>query len=71
MASVVVNSLIDEKTLSKEQYMEFLASGSCMYSLDLLKMLNIDLTNSDIINEGFNILKKDVEELEKNLILKK
>lgn len=67
MASVVVNSLIDEKTLSKEQYMEFLASGSCMYSLDLLKMLNIDLTNSDIINEGFNILKKDVEELEKNL----
>ena len=34
-------------------------------------MLNIDLTNSDIINEGFNILKKDVEELEKNLILKK
>lgn len=71
MASVVVNSLINEKTLSKEQYMEFLASGSCMYSLDLLKMLNIDLTNSDIINEGFNILKKDVEELEKNLILKK
>lgn len=71
MASVVVNSLIDEKTLSKEQYMEFLASGSCMYLLDLLKMLNIDLTNSDIINEGFNILKKDVEELEKNLILKK
>lgn len=71
MASVVVNSLIDEKTLSKEQYMEFLASGSCMYSLDLLKMLNIDLTNSDIINEGFKILKKDVEELEKNLILKK
>ena len=71
MASVEFNSLIDEKTLSKEQYMEFLASGSCMYSLDLLKMLNIDLTNSDIINEGFNILKKDVEELEKNLILKK
>lgn len=71
MASVVVNSLINEKTLSKEQYMEFLASGSCMYSLDLLKMLNIDLTNFDIINEGFNILKKDVEELEKNLILKK
>ena len=32
---------------------------------------NVNLTNSDIINEGFNILKKDVEELEKNLILKK
>ena len=42
-----------------------------MYSLDLLKMLNIDLTNTDIINEGFSILKKDINELEKNFVLKK
>ena len=71
IASVVVDSLIDEKTLSKEQYIKFLESGSCMYSLDLLKMLNIDLTNTDIINEGFSILKKDINELEKNFVLKK
>lgn len=70
IASVVVDSLIDEKTLSKEQYIKFLESGSCMYSLDLLKMLNIDLTNTDIINEGFSILKKDINELEKNFVLK-
>lgn len=71
IASVVVDSLIDKKTLSKEQYINFLESGSCMYSLDLLKMLNIDLTNTSIINEGFSILKKDINELEKNFVLKK
>ena len=67
IASVVVNSLLDEHTLSKEQYLKFLSSGSSLYSLDLLKMLNIDLTNHDIINNGFEVLKKDIEELEKTL----
>ena len=63
--------MITTNKLSTDKYIEFLSSGSSNYSLELLKILNIDLTNSDIINEGFNILKKDVEELEKNLILKK
>lgn len=65
IASVVVNSLINEQTLSKEQYLKFLKSGSSQYSLDLLKMLNIDLMNSNIINTGFKVLKKDIDELEK------
>ncbi len=70
MASVVVNSLLDEKSLSKEQYLEFLSSGSSMYSLDLLKMLNIDFTNSDIIENGFKVLESDINELGKILTLK-
>lgn len=65
IASVVVNSLLDENTLSKEQYLKFLSSGSSLYSLDLLKMLNIDLTNSDIIDNGFKVMKKDIDELKK------
>lgn len=71
IASVVVNSLLDEQTLSKEQYLEFLSSGSSLYSLDLLKMLNINLVDSNIIDNGFKIMRKDIEELEKVLKSKK
>lgn len=67
IASVVVNSLLDDKSLSKEQYLKFLSSGSSLYSLDLLKMLNIDLTNSNIINNGFKIMENDLEKLVKIL----
>lgn len=67
IASVVVNSLLDEKTLPLEKYLEFLSSGSSLYSLDLLKILNIDLTNFSIIDNGFKILEKDIEELSKVL----
>lgn len=40
MASVVVDSLVDRKTLSKEDYIKFLSAGSSQYSLDLLKISN-------------------------------
>ena len=65
IASNIVNSLIDEKTISKEEYIKFLSLGSSMYSLDLLRTVNVDLTNSNVINSGFNVLSKDIDELEK------
>lgn len=71
MASLVVDSLLDSNTLSKEQYIKFLESGKNQYSLDLLKMLDIDLSNENTINNGFNVLKKDINNfkdlVEKNL----
>lgn len=67
IASVVVDSLLDKKTLSKEKYIEFLSSGSSMYSLELLKILNVDLTNLNIIENGFNVMKDDIEKLEELL----
>ncbi len=70
-ASVVVNSLVDEQSLSKEKYLEFLSAGSSLYSLDLLKMLQIDCTDADIINHGFRVLADDIEKLEHILSLKK
>lgn len=69
IASVVVNSLLDKNTLSKEQYLKFLSSGSSMYSLELLKILNIDLTNPSIIENGFEVMKSDIEKLNKVLSL--
>ena len=71
MASVVVDSLVDKKTLSKEDYIKFLSAGSSQYSLELLKILNIDLINTDIIESGFNVMSKDIKELSKILSLNK
>ena len=71
MASVVVDSLVDKKSLSKEEYIKFLSAGSNQYSLDLLKILNIDLLNSNIIESGFNVMSEDINELQKILSLSK
>lgn len=71
IASVVIDSLVDKKTLSQEEYIKFLSAGSSQYSLDLLKILNIDLVNTNIIKSGFNVMAKDIKELQKVLPLNK
>lgn len=71
MASVVVDSLVDKKSLSKEDYIKFLSAGSSQYSLDLLKILNVDLVNTNIIESGFNIMAEDIKELQRVLSLNK
>ena len=71
MASVVVDSLVDKKSLSKEDYIKFLSAGSSQYSLDLLKILNIDLVNTNIIESGLNVMAEDIKELQKVLSLNK
>lgn len=65
IASNVVNALTIEHTLTNEKYIKFLEAGSSLYSLELLNLLNIDLTNSDVINDGFKVLRKDINELKK------
>ena len=65
MASIVVDSLVDKNSLSKEDYIKFLSAGSSQYPLDLLKILNIDLVNTNIIESGFNVMAEDIKELQK------
>lgn len=67
IASNVVNSLVDNNTLLKDKYIEFLSSGSSMYSLDLLKILNIDLMKDEVFDKGFSVLENDISSLEKIL----
>lgn len=67
MASVVVDSLIDRKTLSKEDYIKFLSAGSSQYSLDLLKIIHIDLINTNVIESGFNVMEEDIKKLQEVL----
>lgn len=63
IASFVVHSL-DQKKLSQAEYFEFLSAGSSLYSLDLLKMLHIDFTNSKIIDDGFKVMEQDIQDFE-------
>lgn len=70
IASTVVNSLLNEQSLSKEKYLEFLSSGSSLSALDLLKILNVDFTEHKIINNGFKELENAIEELENILPIK-
>ena len=69
IASAVVHSL-NQKSLSKEGYLSFLASGSSLYSLDLLKMIHIDFSNTQIIEEGFKVMEQDIRNFE-SLLRKK
>lgn len=69
IASAVVHSL-NQKSLFKEEYLSFLASGSSLYSLDLLKMIHIDFSNTQIIEEGFKVMEQDIRNFE-SLLRKK
>ena len=60
MASTVVNAIFYDNTLTKREYINFLSSGSSNYSLELTKLLHIDFSNSKIIDQGFQILQKDI-----------
>jgi len=66
ISSILVNELLDEKILTKEEYLDFLSSGSNAYSLELLKKLKIDLTDNSIIGNGFKVLEKSINRI-KNL----
>lgn len=70
MASAIVNSIINEKTLSIDKYIKFLTLGSSDYSLKLLQDLGIDLTDDSIMNNSFHLLNSDINEFEKILIKK-
>jgi oligoendopeptidase F len=63
ISSILVDELLDTKTLTKEEYIDFLSSGSNAYSLDLLKKLKIDLTNNEVIKNGFKVLEKSINKL--------
>ncbi len=71
MASYIVNSLVYEKTITTEQYLKFLASGSSDYALNLLKEIGIDLTDEEIINKGFKGLESELENLSQILSKKR
>ena len=65
MANIIVTSILDDKTLTPSNYLDFLSKGSSLYSLDLLKTLNVDLTNKNVIKTGLSHMEEDIKELKK------
>lgn len=63
-AIIIVNRLNNDKEFAKK-YIKFLSSGGSKYPLDILKDLGIDLTNINVLNEGFKIFNEKLKELEK------
>lgn len=63
IASIVVDAILNTKTLTKEDYLTFLASGSSQYATDLLKIINIDLTDNKILATGFKVLEEDIKKI--------
>ncbi len=49
----------------KDKYIKFLSSGDVMYPLDLLKSIDIDLTNEETLERAFSIFNNKLEELKK------
>lgn len=64
MASSIVTD-ISTNNLLIEKYIEFLKSGNSNYASELLKMVNIDITNSKTFYNGFKLLENDIKKLEK------
>lgn len=64
IANIVVDSLIENKSVSVQDYQKFLEAGSSFYPLEILNILNVDLNDLKIISDGFNIFKRDLHYLE-------
>ena len=63
MIASTAYSNIKDGTLSLEKYIEFLSSGSRSTDSELLKILNIDIDDSQILKKGFDTFYKDLEEI--------
>ena len=60
MASSIVDSLFSAKSLTTKDYLNFLSLGSSDDSLTLLKKINIDLLDKQVLQKGLNVMKDDV-----------
>ena len=63
-ALLIANRLLTDKDF-KDKYIKFLSSGDIMYPLDLLKSIDIDLTDEKTLEKAFDIFNEKLEELKK------
>lgn len=62
-ALIFAKRILNKEENAVEDYLDFLASGSANYPLDILNKANIDLTDDNVFEEAFSLIKKKVEEL--------
>ena len=61
-ALLIADRLLNTKGF-KDKYIKFLSSGSTLYPLDLLKSIDIDLTNEKTLERAFSIFNEKLNEL--------
>ena len=61
-ALLIADKLLNTKDF-KDKYIEFLSSGGVMFPLDLLKKIDIDLTDEKTLQRAFSIFSEKLNEL--------
>ena len=61
-ALLIADRLLNTKDF-KDKYINFLSSGNVMYPLDLLKEINIDLTDEKTLERAFEIFNEKLNKL--------
>ena len=57
----IAKNIINGKEGFKEKYIEFLKSGGRDYPLEVLKIIDIDLTDNKVFQDAINSFKEDIE----------
>ena len=61
-ALIIVDRLLNDPTF-KDKYIKFLSSGNTKYPLDLLKDIDIDLTDEKVLNRAFEMFNEKLNKL--------
>lgn len=61
----IVSDILDGKKNITEKYIQFLSSGSSKDVLDILKLVDVDLTKEEPFEKAFDLIERNFEELKK------
>ena len=61
IASYIVKNILKKTPNFKEKYIEFLKSGGRDYPLEVLKIIDVDLTKEDVFKEAFGMFEETLE----------
>ncbi|MBQ6477053.1 MAG: oligoendopeptidase F [Bacilli bacterium] len=64
IASYIADNIINNTPNFKDKYIEFLKSGGRDYPLDILKIIDIDLSDTTVFENALNTFKKDLNTFE-------
>ena len=62
IACKIVSDILENKEGALENYMKLLKSGGSDYSLNLLKLANVDIANDDTIDKALDLFDETIEE---------
>lgn len=65
VASFVANKIYNNEDNMLEKYKKFLSAGSSMYPNDILKLIDVDLTQDNVYTIAFSELGSTISEIEK------